>query len=460
MTPEQLLRVSRKHLPPPYLRELFPEQRKFVDDKNRTKAALCTRRAGKTEACARYLLREAERVKGSTCLYIALTRQRAKELLLPVLLDLDTRHGIGLEVDRSDLTVVLPNGSTIALRGADDPRKIERLRGGKYLLAIVDEAQSFPTRVLDPLIREIIRPALIDLRGTLCLVGTPGAACVGIFYDATTDADSPFSVHRWSVLDNPHLPHAAEELEVERKINHWTEDSPAYRREWRGQWVRDTQSIVYRYDRARNRVTELPEGGTWHYVIGIDYGVVDSTAYAVWGWRESERTAYLVDCWGTPGQTPTDSAEQVRSLITHYDPDRIVGDTGGLGKAFVEEARQRHQLPIEGAQKQNKRAYIELFNDALLAGALKIYDPRAQEWIDEALICQWDAKREREDAAYSNHRLDAALYGWRELKAFLEPEKPKTEAPEPNHLHVEAVARWERRKEQDDENEDWFSRRY
>ena len=275
-----LAEADRRWGRPRWVEECFPPQRAFVEDAARMKAALTTRRAGKTEGCARYLLREIRRKRAVTCVYIALTRMRAKELMLPLLRRLDTQHGIGLEVNHSDLVVTMPEtDSTIMIRGADDARKIERLRGDKYALVIIDEAASFPVRVMRPLIPEVLLPALADLQGTLCLVGTPGAACLGIFHDVTTEDNTPFSVHRWSVLDNPHLPHAQAEMRLQMDFNHWTADTPGYRREWLGQWVRDEQSMVYRYARERNACDVLPEG-VWHYMLGIDYGVTDATAYA------------------------------------------------------------------------------------------------------------------------------------------------------------------------------------
>ncbi|MES2359934.1 MAG: terminase family protein [Gemmatimonadota bacterium] len=457
-----VLEAEKRWGTPPFVRELFAQQLAFIADAGRAKAALCSRRAGKTYAACAYLLLAAFRNPGTVSAYIALTRASAKRLLWEELIRFDHRHSLGLTFNHSELTARLPNGSSIFLVGADDAATIERLRGGKYLLAIVDEAASFRPSVLESLVREILRPALIDLRGTLCLIGTPGAACVGLFHDATTDPASPFKLHHWTVLENPHVPHAREELDHERKANHWTEDHPIYRREWLGEWVRDSGSLVYQYEPTRNGTGVLGGGPARQTILGCDYGVVDATAFAIWAWEPHQQTCVLLECWGQTGLIPSEAARIVRELNAKWHFDRIVGDVGGLGKGFAEEARQRFAVPIMPAQKTNKRGYIELFNGDLKSGLIRVVADKCKQWVEEATICQWDEKREKEDPRFDNHCLDAALYGWRECKAFAEDADPSLE-PEPSEeerLRRQHMERWERRKEADEQGVDWFSRRF
>jgi hypothetical protein len=461
--------AERRWGSPPFMTALFAEQLAFVLDKARNKAALCSRRAGKTWAACAYLLLSAFRTPGTVSTYIALTRASAKRLLWEELIRFDHRYSLGLTFNHSELTARLSNGSSIFLVGADDAATIERLRGGKYLLAIIDEAASFRPSVLESLVREILRPALIDLRGTLCLIGTPGAACVGLFHAATTDSSSPFALHHWTVLENPHVPHAREELDSEKKANGWTDDHPIYRREWLGEWVRDSGSLVYQFEPSRNSSTGSVHLQKQSAILGIDYGVVDATAFAVWAWEDYSRTAVLLECWGQSGLTPSEAARITLELNARYHFNRIVGDVGGLGKGFAEEARQRFAVPVMPAQKTNKRGYIELFNGDLRAGLIRVVPDKCKQWIEEAQICQWDdvpkdhpQYHQREDPRFDNHCLDAALYGWRECKAFAEDADPGLE-PEPSieeRLRQQHLDRWERKKEADEQGQDWFSRRF
>jgi len=419
---------------PDLLKGLFPKQRSFVEDPARFKAALCTRRAGKTFGVTRYLAIAAMGKPNAATAYVQLTRKNAKRDVWPAIHRMKAAHNLPCELNESDLTARFPNGSTISLVGADDARKVERLRGEGYVLVVVDEPGSFPQTLLGYLIQDVIEPALMDHRGTLALTGTPAPVPSGTFFDATTTDAYPagrWRVHKWSVLDNPHMPDPSEEMERTLRDNHWTREHPKFRREWLGEWVRDMGSLVYPFDRTRNLVAALPTDGEWLYTLGIDYGTVQDCAFAVWAWRRRvPHEAWLVECWKKPGMLPRDAAEAVKDLQSRYRFNRIVGDSGGLGKPYVEEAKRIFGLPIYDAQKKSKRAYIELMSGELRCGNIKVVAPNCAQWIEEAEALQWETEsHETEYPGLPNHCLDAGLYGYRECKAWNEraPAAPLTE---------------------------------
>lgn len=420
---------------PDLLTDLFPKQRAFVEDRCRFKSALCTRRAGKTFGAGRYMARAAFARPNVPIAYVTLTRFNAKRMMWPALHRMKASRGLAYELNESDLMAKCDNGSTIWLCGADDARKVERLRGEGWGLVIIDEPGSFPQELLGYLMLEVIEPALIDLRGTECLIGTPAPVPSGTFYDATTtdttDFGGKWSLHRWSMLDNPHLPDVAGEIERVLRDNHWTREHPKFRREYLGEWVRDLGSLVYPYDAQRNLVDRLPVDGEWVYTLGIDYGTTQDCAFAVWAWRRRvPHECWLVECWKRPGMLPRDAALVAKELGTRYRFSTIVGDAGGLGKPYVEEARRIFGVPIRPAQKQAKRAYIELMSGELRAGNIKVVGPKCAQWIDEAEKLQWeDEQHEAEHPGFANHCLDAGLYGYREAKAWNEkaPAAPLTD---------------------------------
>jgi hypothetical protein len=435
----ELARMAR----PALLDGLFPKQRAFIEDPSRSKAALCTRRAGKTFADGRYLAREATRRPNIPCAYVNLTRSNAKRLMWPQLHRMKATYSLPCEPNESDLTFRFSNGSSIWLVGADDQRKVERLRGEGYGLVIIDEPGSFPQPLLGYLKDEVIGPALIDHRGTLAMTGTPSPIPAGTFFDATTSETTAhggrWSLHQWSMRDNPHLPNVEEEIAKVLRENHWTMEHPKFRREYLGEWVRDLGSLVYPYDAGKNWVDKLPDDGEWMYTLGIDYGTVDATAFAILAWRRRvPHEVYLVESWGRSGLIPSEAAEEVAKLCQRYRFERIVGDVGGLGKGYVEEARRRWSLPISPAQKQNKRGFIELMAGDLKAGNLRVVGPKCGEWIDEAEKLQWgDDTHEAEDARFSNHRLDAALYAYREARQW--NEKPLAPVLSPEQRIIRAA---------------------
>ncbi|MGH7889902.1 MAG: hypothetical protein ACRENF_05055, partial [Thermodesulfobacteriota bacterium] len=121
----------------------FPQQDAFVTDTSRFLAALCTRRAGKTNALAFRFVRTMRKYPGSTSRYIALTRDSAKEIMWPVLKELNDRLNLGATFLEGSLSMVLPNGARLRLFGADMRNFIRRLKGVKSPAIAIDEAQDF-----------------------------------------------------------------------------------------------------------------------------------------------------------------------------------------------------------------------------------------------------------------------------------------------------------------------------
>jgi len=149
-----------------FQRLLFDKQLEFVSDPSKTKAAVCSRRAGKSYAITVMALQTALKMPNVMIPIITLTRQQAKKIVWPVFLDLNKKHDLGLKFLRNELIVECPNASTIFLCGANDESEIERLRGPKYPLVIIDEAQSFRP-YLSRMIEDIIEPAILDYDGTI-----------------------------------------------------------------------------------------------------------------------------------------------------------------------------------------------------------------------------------------------------------------------------------------------------
>jgi len=401
--------------------DLFNYQLEFIDDPCKTKTALCSRRAGKTYASCYYLLEAAHQSPHTICAYIALTRRSAKRLMWRELKMADKKYMLGIKFNASELIAILPNGSQIIMSGADDEAEIDKLRGSAYQLVVIDEAASFGPH-LTSLIEEVLEPALIDYDGTLAMIGTPASHCSGIFFEATTGLRDEYSNHSWTILENPHVPHAGEWLADRRKKRGWSDTSPVYMREWRGQWVKSDDSLIYKYG-EKNLADTLSHDHDWEYVLGVDLGYEDATAFVVGAFCRDLPDLYIVDSFKKSHMLPTEIAEEIRSMENTYKFIGMVADTGGLGKSIVEEFRKRHGLPLKAAEKRNKVTYIEMMNDDLATGKLKIID---REILKEWDILQWDDSGKREDGRFDNHLSDAALYMWRESRHYTFQEEVDT----------------------------------
>src|SRR5262249_48780946 len=151
------------------------------------------------------------------------------------------------------------------------------------------------------------------------------------------------------------------------------------------------QGLVYPFDRAKNLSPQLDRGPRdgWQYVLGIDFGFNDSTAFCVLGWRRDDPHVYVIETIERRGLTPAEAGEIALGLTRKYPIARMVGDTGGLGKGYVEEARRRFRLPLEAAEKNNKRGYIEIMAGDMRAGLLKVF-PGNDGLIEEWNRLPWD----------------------------------------------------------------------
>jgi len=402
---------------------LFPQQRDFIFDPSKRKAAICSRRAGKSTAGGAYLVKEVLTGVEGDVAYIGLTRGAAKKVMFQPLLRMNQKYNLGLEFNRSELTATTPRGDTIYMTGAHTEDDTEKLRGLKFKLILLDECASFKAH-LNYLIEEVLEPTLIDTDGTLALIGTPSAnPGSNYFHKATQDPSEGYGVHKWTILNNPYIPHAGKWLADYKKRKGWDDDHPIYRREWLGEWTTDGDSLVYKYKKDRNDYETLP-ALKFQYVIGCDIGYNDAFTICVLAYCEDTRNVYVVHEYRKSGLIPAQMAEQIRIVQEKYKPISIVADHGGLGKAICEEFRARYHLPIKPAEKSQKRMNIELMNGDLISGLLKIkYDSHLAK---EMMMLQWDADRPgKEDERTPNDLCDSALYSFREAKHYLGEDKPE-----------------------------------
>lgn len=409
---------------------LFGPQREFIRDRSKKKAAVCSRRAGKSYGIAVDALITANENPGALVPYITLTRVSGKRIMWPPLQAMNKQMGLGAKFNNNELTVTLPNGAQIFISGADDHAEIERLRGPAYPKVYIDEAQSFRPFLKD-LIKDIIEPAILDYDGQILMTGTPNAACAGAFYEATTASTSPWHVHKWTLRDNPFLPNVEQWLEERKKDYGWDDEHPTYLREYCGIWVRDDTSLVYRLNENVNVLDDSPDlDDGWDYVLGVDLGASSSTAFCVVAYNDVLRSVRPVLTFKRKDMIPSSIAATIESLQQRWKFSSIVIDSGGLGKGYVEEFRQRYDIPAEPAEKRHKLSFIELLNGDLRNGTIQIYEEENRPLLDEMWLLQWnEARTEPDKARYEDHACDAFLYAWRRCRQYLYEEE--IEGPTP-----------------------------
>ncbi len=402
---------------------LFDKQLAFVQDPAPFKLGVTTRRAGKTISCAADLTHTAVEHSNVIVLYITLSRKNAKRLVWPEFKKLNVKFSLGGVVNESDLSITYPNGSVLYVLGASDRTSIEDFRGLPIKKVYLDESQSFPSYI-EQLVDDVIGPALLDHDGQLILIGTPGPIPNGYFFNLTKNAS--WSHHHWSFFDNMRLPFLAkglthqDMLDRELKRRGVGKDDPSVQREWYGKWVIDENSLVYHYNAGVNDYDGLPEGN-WTYLLGVDLGYDDADALAVIAYSDQFPHTYVLDQVAKRKQDLTSLCNEIDKLRSKYPITKIVVDTGGLGKKIVEEISKRYEIPMIAAEKTRKAEYIELMNDALRTGSLKI---KAESlFAHDAMKVEWDHDKSTPDKRVISDRFhsdicEAVLYVWRESYAY------------------------------------------
>jgi hypothetical protein len=412
---------------------VFTEQDAFINDESQFVAAQCTRRAGKTSALALKFYKTMQRNPNSLSRYIALTRDSAQDIMWPVLQELNDIHGWNAEFLESKLIMELPNGARLRLFGADMKNFIKRLKGAKSPGIAIDEAQDFGPH-LQSLIDDVLTPTILDYPGSwLAVTGTPGPIPRGVFYDICHEVGG-YSLHKWSLYQNPYLPNAQEFVNRLKKKKEWPENHPTLMREYKNQWVLDTESLLIKYSEERNHYDALPSG-QWTYILGVDLGYRDSDALAVLAWGPHTPNIYLVEEILTKGQDITQLSTQIEAMIKKYDIAKIVMDEGALGKKIAEEIRRRKHIPVQPAEKQRKMENVAFLNDWLRLGKFKAR--KDSRFAQDSYQVQIDYERTTPDRiilkrGFHSDIIDACLYGFKESPAFTfqaGKEKPKLGTP-------------------------------
>lgn len=413
----------RKVSVPQFVDYNFPAQAKFILDPSRKKAAICTRRAGKTNGVARMMLKSLAEMPSGDILYLGLTKNTVRRLMWePILKPLNRQLGINAEPNETTMSLKLTETSHIYCLGADaDEEEMQKLLGGKYKLVVIDEAQSFRVD-MHKLVNQVLRAALSDLRGTICLTGTPDDLTSGLFFDITRQDGrrlGSWSVHEWSAADNPYMVDAWADEIAEIKAEYPIADElPWFQRMYLGKWVTDTDALVYKYNSTINLISELPKKD-FTYVLGIDLGFNDASAFTLFAYSSEDPCVYVIESIKKSGLIVAEVAKIIKDYRDRYEISYLPCDPAS--KQVVEELKQRYQIPLISAEKSEKDRYIEMMNSDFKLGLVKLLAPTTKSLQDEYTTLIWDksAARKLEHPSCANDQADSALYGWRHCRQYL-----------------------------------------
>ena len=247
--------------------KLSNPQRTIADDPARFKVVVAGRRFGKTYLSMREICYRA-RIPNQEIFYITTSYRAAKMILWKPL-----KHRLqdlkwAKKINESELSILLKNGTTISLKGSEDP---DKLRGVSLSYAVIDEAAECK---LDELWGEIVRPALADQQGGAMFIGTPKGKANALYdlYQFALDPDNTsWNSFQYTTLDGGFVT----EPEIESAKQDMSERQ--FRQEFMATFETYENRIAWAFTREAN-IASPQELDTSVIHVGMDFNVSPATA--------------------------------------------------------------------------------------------------------------------------------------------------------------------------------------
>lgn len=240
--------------------KLSAPQQTIAKDLSRFKVVVAGRRFGKTYLAIREICYQAKEPEREV-FYVTTSYRAAKMIvwkpLKRKLIDLQWAK----KINESELSILLKNGTTISLKGAEDP---DKLRGVSLNYVVVDEAAECK---LESLWGEILRPALADRQGGALFIGTPKGKS-NPFYDlyvfASDNANKGWSAFQYTTLEGGFV--TAEEIAAAQRDMSLRQ----FKQEFLATFETYENRVAWAFDRTANVVLH-PNPNTEILHIGMDF---------------------------------------------------------------------------------------------------------------------------------------------------------------------------------------------
>lgn len=312
----------------------------------------------------------------------------------------------------------------IHIVGANDERAAQKIQGSTLAGAYVDEIATIPEAVFDMLKSRL---------------SVPGAKMFG-----TTNPDSPFHWLRKKFLDR----------EGELDIKSWNfrlEDNPSldkvfvnnikkeyqglwYQRYIEGKWVLAEGTVFDFFDPTIHCI-DYPPGAASHYIVGVDYGTSNPTAFSLIGYSDKtfpnkwlEREYYWDSRKTLRQKTDTEYAEDLKKFIAGYNVRAIYIDPSAVSFR-VELLRQGFGGVIEAENEVLDG--IRYHSLQLGNGTFKVCR-NCSKALEEYATYRWDekasARGEDKPKKENDHLMDSIRYAL--YTAWFQKEGPRMKAEE------------------------------
>lgn len=392
------------------IRSTLYDKQQEVYDNNADKSILIinSRRSGKTELMGRLIVKGLL-LEDAHCVYINRNSAAAiRQIRRPLKTALDK---IGLKCIKGSVEgqeMHFENGSQLLILGNNNAADIDKLRGERISLCIMDECAH--QRNVRQLIREVISPALKDYgkEAKLVMVGTPPR--IPHTYVEEMWNNPYVKKYHWTFMDNPFIPERDNVITEVCQEFGVTPDAAFIRREYYGEMnVYDNEALVFY---GYNKQHEAPKQTFTHAYIGVDWGFEDKAAVVAVVADSRTKKAYIVKDWSEPKKSISEICQKVvelKSYITsNYaisNPVKVITDTNDKSAAY--ELQQTYKINnVCMAYKYDKDLAIEQLAEWLRAGTI-ITTEEAKACISDFDSTLWERDEETDKLT---HDIDDDLY--------------------------------------------------
>jgi hypothetical protein len=320
---------------------LTPAQRQVYDASTRFTYLCSGRRFGKTYLSLTRLINWGLERPGGMFYYVAPTYRMAKQIAWVQLKQMVPPQVFDRK-NETELSVRLANGSTIYLKGAEDP---DRLRGVSLAGCVIDEA----AYVREDAWTMVLRPALSDQQGPAWFTTTPaGLNWFAEAWDAADD-DPDASTFTFNTLQGGQV--NAEEVEAARR----TLDARTFSQEYEASFVNLVGRVVpdFNDDNIRDDLEDL--GG--ELIVCADFNV------SPMHWIVCQKVKDQLHCIDEIHIRETHTDEATTELLRRY-PERTIrvypDPTGHARKTSAGGKTDHGILRSRGLWvSENKRPYMQ-----------------------------------------------------------------------------------------------------
>lgn len=396
-------------------------QLEVAKDKHRFRVICAGRRSGKSVLARLTLLKWALENIGTYYL-VSPTYRQAKEIHWREFVKEIPQAWINKK-NETELSIVLKNGSVIALKGAENP---DTLRGVKLRGLVIDEIASI--RNWDWLWQEVLRPTLTDYQAPAIFISTPkGFNHFYELYEQGQTGDEDYKSWKFTSYDNPYIP----KEEIDNAKKELTEDT--FAQEYLADFRKFTGLVYKEFQRETHVISGFEVTDNYRIYRSLDFGSTNPTV-CLWIAVDGDDNHFIIDEHYHTGETIDYHAGQINAskysqkvVQTYGDPSgaqwiqefaqrgvHITPATKETGTAFntwvrygIEKVAERlKQIPGHTVPSTNRNASLYVFSNC--TNTIKEFE--TYRWKEKSVTQAQDLNEPDVPEKANDHAMDALRY--------------------------------------------------